>query len=474
MKEESQVAAQKQKFKLVTDKKFYKRVLSIMLPVALQQAINMGVNMLDTIMLGQFGEVQISASSLANQYYNFFTIFCMGIIGGSSVLAAQYWGAREVEKVRQTFNMALRMALTLASVFAVLTWCFPAQIMSIYTSEAHVVEQGVRYLRITTFVFIIHGTSLVAAQLMRSVGQAQLGLIVSCVSFVVNLIANYAFIFGKFGAPRMEIAGAALGTLLARTSEFLATFGYILFKDKELGLRIKHLLHMPGEEFFSNYLRLGLPVLVSDGLLGLGGNIVSIILGHMGAAVVAANAICQVIDRLFTVVIQGISNASSIVTGHTLGEGSREKAMQQGYTFYVLSIFFGLIAAVMVLACGPLTIAMYTLNDETILMTEEMMGAYAVIVFFQCIQSVMTKGVLRGGGDTKFLMKADILFMWLVSIPLGGVGGLLLGWPAWLTILALRVDYVIKSVWCISRLKSGKWIHTADGIAEEEPEKVTD
>ena len=408
MKEESQVAAQKQKFKLVTDKKFYKRVLSIMLPVALQQAINMGVNMLDTIMLGQFGEVQISASSLANQYYNFFTIFCMGIIGGSSVLAAQYWGAREVEKVRQTFNMALRMALALASVFAVLTWCFPAQIMGIYTSEAHVVEQGVRYLRITTFVFIIHGTSLVAAQLMRSVGQAQLGLIVSCVSFVVNLIANYAFIFGKFGAPRMEIAGAALGTLLARTSEFLVTFGYILFKDKELGLRIKHLLHIPGEEFFSNYLRLGLPVLVSDGLLGLGGNIVSIILGHMGAAVVAANAICQVIDRLFTVVIQGISNASSIVTGHTLGEGSREKAMQQGYTFYVLSIFFGLVAAVMVLACGPLTIAMYTLNDETILMTEEMMGAYAVIVFFQCIQSVMTKGVLRGGGDTKFLMKADI------------------------------------------------------------------
>ena len=94
MKEESQVAAQKQR--LVTDKKFYKRVLSIMLPVALQQAINMGVNMLDTIMLGQFGEVQISSSSLANQYYNFFTIFCMGIIGGSSVLAAQYWGARSI------------------------------------------------------------------------------------------------------------------------------------------------------------------------------------------------------------------------------------------------------------------------------------------------------------------------------------------------------------------------------------------
>ena len=190
------MAGEKPTFRLVRDKKFYRRVLSIMLPVALQQAINMGVNLLDTVMLGRFGEVQISASSLANQYYNLFTILNMGIIGGSSVLAAQYWGARETGKVRQTFNMALRMALALAVVFAVVTGCFPEQIMRIYTSEQHVVTQGARYLRVTAFIFVIHGTSLVAAQLMRSVGQAQLGLVVSCISFVVNVGANYVFIFG--------------------------------------------------------------------------------------------------------------------------------------------------------------------------------------------------------------------------------------------------------------------------------------
>lgn len=336
------------------------------------------------------------------------------------------------------------------------------------TDHAHlypcpaVIEQGVRYLRITTFVFIIHGTSLVAEQLMRSVGQARLGLVVSSISFVVNLIANYIFIFGKFGAPRMEIAGAALGTLFARVAEFLVTFGYIFFHDCSLHFRFSHLFRKVERSLLMNYLRLGVPVLVSDGLLGLGSNLVSIILGHMVAAVVAANAICQVIDRLFTVVIQGIANASSIVTGHTIGKGDTERAMQQGYTFYLLSVAFGLIAVVMVLACGPLTIRVYSLNEETVIITEQMMRAYAVIVFFQCIQSVMTKGVLRGGGDTKFLMKADILFMWLVSIPLGCIGGLVLGWPAWLTILCLRIDYVIKSVWCVTRLKSGKWIRSVE------------
>lgn len=454
------------KVTLVKEKAFYRSVLAIMLPVALQQAINMGVNMLDTMMLGSFGEVQLSASSLANQYYNFFTIFCMGIIGGSSVLAAQYWGAGDKEKVRETFSMAIRLSIGLSLIFAVLTLLFPRQIMTIYTSEEHVIEQGVRYLEITVFIFLIHGTSLVSAQLMRSVGQAKLGLVVSIISFLVNIGGNYIFIFGKLGAPRMEIAGAALGTLIARFAEFLTTFIYILVIDKKLGFRMKHFLKSPSVAFYKNYFRLGAPVLVSDALLGLGGTMVSVILGHMGAAVVAANSICQVIDRLCTVVIQGVSNASGIITGNTIGAGDRKKAMEQGETFYLLSMVFGAFSALLVFIFGPMTISMYSLTEETIAMTHHLMNAYVVVVFFQAIQSVMTKGVLRGGGDTKFLMKADILFMWIVSIPLGSAGGLVFGWPAWATILCLRADYVIKSIWCVSRLLSGKWIHEADGLSK--------
>lgn len=452
------------KMTLVRDKAFYRSVLGIMLPVALQQAINMGVNMMDTMMLGSFGEVQLSASGLANQYYNFFTILCMGIIGGTSVLSAQYWGAGDKEKVRETFSMAIRLAVAAAIIFSIVTWLFPAPIMRIYTPDAKVIAQGVKYLRITALIFILHGTALVSAQLMRSVGQARLGLWVSCVSFFVNIAANYVFIFGKFGAPRMEIAGAALGTLIARFAEFIVTFGYIMVYDKKLMFRLKDLLRNPSGAFYGSYFRLGAPVLVSDSLLGLGGTLVSVVLGHMGAAVVAGNAICMVLDRLCTVVIQGVSNASGIITGNTIGRGDREQAMRQGETFYLLSVFFGAIAALLIFLLGPISVSLYNLEPETVALTRQMMRAYVIIAFFQAVQSVMTKGVLRGGGDTKFLMKADILFMWLVSIPLGAIGGLVLHWPAWLTMLALRADYAIKSIWCVSRLFSGKWIHEADGL----------
>lgn len=447
------------KITLIRDKNFYRKILSIMLPVALQQAINIGVNMMDTVMLGSFGEIQLSASSLANQYYNCFTILCMGIIGGSSILASQFWGAGDKEHVRETFNMALRLSLGVSVVFAIITFFLAPQIMRIYSSDPDVIEQGVRYLNVTVFVFALHGTSLVATQLMRSVGKAQLGLFVSIVSFIVNVGANYIFIFGKFGAPRLEIAGAAVGTLIARSVEFLLTFVYILHLDRDLGLRVHHLMCSPSGHLYRNYFRLGAPVLISDSLLGIGSTMVSVILGHMGTVAVSANAICQVVDRLCTVVIQGVSNASGVIIGNTIGSGDTNLAIRQGESFYLLSMIFGAVSALLVFLIGPISISMYNLTPETILATRHLMNAYVIVVFFQAIQSVMTKGVLRGGGDTKFLMKADILFMWLVSIPVGAIAGLIFHQPPWITMLCLRLDYIIKSAWCVSRLLSGKWIH---------------
>ncbi len=446
------------KFRITKEKEFYRRVFLIMLPVAAQQAINMGVNMMDTIMLGNFGEVQLSASSLANSFYMLYGILCMGIIGGCSVLVSQYWGAGNLEKAREVFSLAFRLAAVLGFAFATVTWLIPGTIMQLFTSDPEVIEAGVRYLKITAFIYMIHGTSQVVAFLMRSVRQAQLGLYVSIISFFANIFANWVFIFGKLGAPRMEIAGAALGTLIARCVEFLVTFLYVLKIDQKLKLKVSDFLHNPERSLYRKYFQVGAPALVSDGLLGLGSTAISMVLGRMGSDVVAANSICMVVDRLFTVVVQGISNASGIITGNTIGEGKPDKAQEQGETFYLLSILCGILSTILVSIGGPLTIRLYNLQPETITVTKSMMYAYAVVMFFSAVQSIMTKGVLRGGGDTKFLLKADVLFMWLVSIPLGIFAGLVLHAPGWVAVLCLRIDFAIKSIWCVSRLKSGKWI----------------
>jgi len=264
---------------IITDKHFYKRVLAIMLPVALQQAINVGVNMMDTVMLGSFGEIQLSASSLANSYYNIFHILCMGISAGCSILVAQHWGAGQITQVKQVFALALRLTVLFGTVFTLLTMIAPDRIMRIFTSEEAVIAAGVGYLQITAFIFLIHGIGLVTAQLMRAVGQAALGLYVSVISFAVNIFANWVFIFGKLGAPRMEIRGAALGTLIARVAELLATFVYVLLIDRKLNLRVRDFFQRVPKELMVRYRKVGLPVLCSDAVLSFGRTATSVIIG---------------------------------------------------------------------------------------------------------------------------------------------------------------------------------------------------
>ncbi|WP_322199502.1 MATE family efflux transporter [Acutalibacter intestini] len=449
----------------VRDKSFYKKVLLILVPIVLQSIINQGVNMMDTIMVGRLGEASISASSLANQFYNIFVFLCMGISAAGLVLSSQYFGARDLKTVRKVFDLVLQIVLIGGTAFAVATFLLPSQIMRIFTNEADVIELGAQYLRVTALIYLPHGISLVLSNVLRSIGNAKLGLYVSIASFIVNIGANYVFIFGKLGAPALGVMGAAVGTLIARGVEFLFCALYLLKYEKVLRYQARGLLQAPTKELFGEFRRLGLPAIISDSLLALAASAISIILGHMGKEVVSAYAIVTVMDRMATVAIQGISSASGVVIGQTVGEGEFQRAQKEGWTFLILSVAVGLIGGVLVLVLGEWSIALYEISPSTVEITIHMMEASAIVVFFQAIQSALSKGILRGGGDTKFLMVADIIFQWVASVPLGALAGLVLGLPPFVVLIALRVDFIIKSVWLVFRLKSGKWIHKAKRMA---------
>ncbi len=449
----------------VRDKSFYKKVLLILVPIVLQSIINQGVNMMDTIMVGRLGEASISASSLANQFYNIFVFLCMGISAAGLVLSSQYFGARDLKTVRKVFDLVLQIVLIGGTAFAVATFLLPSQIMRIFTNEADVIELGAQYLRVTALIYLPHGISLVLSNVLRSIGNAKLGLYVSIASFIVNIGANYVFIFGKLGAPALGVMGAAVGTLIARGVEFLFCALYLLKYEKVLRYQARGLLQAPTKELFGEFRRLGLPAIISDSLLALAASAISIILGHMGKEVVSAYAIVTVMDRMATVAIQGISSASGVVIGQTVGEGEFQRAQKEGWTFLILSVAVGLIGGVLVLVLGEWSIALYEIAPSTVEITIHMMEASAIVVFFQAIQSALSKGILRGGGVTKFLMVADIIFQWVASVPLGALAGLVLGLPPFVVLIALRVDFIIKSVWLVFRLKSGKWIHKAKRMA---------
>ena len=456
---------------LVKDREFYKAAVLIALPVVAQQMVNIGVNLADTIMLGSLGEMQLSGSSLANQFFFIFSILCLGMGGGAAVMTGQYWGTEDRKSIHRTLSLMLRICTILAMLFSALAFLYPTQIMTFYTKEAAVIESGAKYLKILAFTFLFHGLNLTTIIVLRTVGIVRLGFYNSCFSFAINIFLNWVFIFGNLGAPRLEIAGAALATLIARMVEFSVTFGYVLFFDERIRFRLKDVLDRIDRSIVQQFVHIAVPVIISDGLLTLGNNALAMIMGRMGAEMVAANAITTVTVQLSTVFIMGLSSTSSVMTANTVGRGEYDKAQEQGVTFLVLSIIIGAFGGLLINGLKPLIVNYYNGTPQTKMIATQLMSVVGFIVVFQAIQSVMTKGVLRGGGDTKFLMIADVLFLWIGSIPLGYLAAFVWKLPPYMVYFFLRIDFVIKSIWCVYRLKSKKWISSVYSMSRMETSK---
>lgn len=444
---------------IITDKAFYSEALMIVLPVVLQAIINQGVNMMDTIMVGKLGEAAISASSLANQFYNIYTFLCMGLSAAGLVLAAQYWGAGDKVTVRKVFDILIQIIFAASTLFAVLSLALPRQIISLYTNDQEVIAAGAGYLRITALVYLPHGIALVISNIMRSVGNARIGLYVSLASFFVNIGCNYVFIFGKLGFPAMGVSGAALGTLCSRAVEFGVCTFFVLVIDRKLCYRPTRLLRQPEKPLLREFIRLGLPAIISDTILAFASSAIGMILGHMGREFVSAYSIVSVVDRMCTLATSGVGSAAGTMVGQSVGAGEAAEAKRRGFSFLMLTAVLGVIGAILVVIVGDWSISLYDITPDTIAITRTMMIASALVVPFQNISSTLGKGVLRGGGDTQFLMVADVIFQWVASIPLGYLAGLVLNLSPFAVLLIVRIDYVIKGIWFIQRLTTDKWIH---------------
>ena len=442
---------------IAKDKSFYRIVAGVAVPIALQSLITVGVNMMDTIMVGQVGETELSAVSLANTFIQIYHILCMGLSMGASVMVARFFGMKNQLDMRKSVAIMLRLTVAIATLFVLFTLIAPRTIMQIYTHEEPIIEKGVEYLEWSVVTYYLLGLSLTTTIVLRAVHKAKIPLYTSIAAFIINVGANYAFIFGKLGMPEMGVAGAAVGTLIARLFEFAVICGYLFFKDEAIGFRLKDFF-MKTSDLLKEYIRISIPVLISDGILALGNNSVAMVIGRIGGDFVAANAVTTVTQQMSSVLTQGFSQAGAIITGKTLGEGNREKAQEQGYAFLGVGFLLGLFSALVIMIISGPVINSYHLLPGTAEIAEELMIAISIIILFQATNSIMTKGVLRGGGDTKVLMAADNIFLWVASLPLGMLAAFVLHLPAFWIYFFLKIDQVLKAIWCVYRLNSGKWI----------------
>lgn len=440
-----------------TQKEFYKKIVTLTIPITLQCLLTMGVNLADNIMVGSLGEISLSAVALANQFISIYQVSSMGIGQGASVLAARFWGMRDEKALKQTITIMIRICLAVGMLFTLATLLFPEAIMRLFITEDAVIAEGIRYLKISAFTYLLTGLSLTCANVYRSIGDARWPLMSSIGAFFLNIGCNYIFIYGKLGMPRMGVSGAALGTLIARVFEFFFIFVYLVTGEKKIGYRLRNLFDNC-RNLTKEFLRISLPVVISDTLYGIGNSAVSMVMGRIGSQFVSANSITVVTQQVSSVFVQGVSQSSSVIIGHTLGEGDTERAKREGWTFLKIGVVLGVVTGGIIILISNPIISVYNISSDTAAIARQLMYSIGIIMLFRSSNSILAKGVLRGGGDTKFLMMADVLFLWIASIPLGYLTGVVLKWPAFWVYCCLKMDEILKCICCVLRLHSGKWI----------------
>lgn len=439
------------------DKNFYRNVAVLVVPMALQNLINVGVTSTDVIMLGSVGEKVLSGASLGNQVYFILSLILFGLTSGASVLNAQYWGKGDVHTIEKVLAIALKVAVTIGLGFSLVTFLAPNMLMHIFTNDSLVMAEGVKYLRIVCFSYVLSSISMVYLNTMRSVERVKVATVVYLCSLIVNIIVNGLLIFGLFGLPKMGVAGAAIGTVVARAVEVFMVWVY----DR----RINDVFRFKFKTFFEkdrllvrDFARYSTPVVINELFWGAGISAVSAILGHLGSSVVAANAIVQVVRQLATVVSFGVASATAIMIGKAIGENKTDVAKKYGSRFVKLSVITGFCGAVVVAVAGPIVKATMTMTPQVRGYFTFMMLVMCYYVVAQAYNTTMIVGVFRAGGDTKYGLFLDMFFMWGIAILGGFLAAFVFELDVFWVYVILLCDEVLKVPFSTMRYKSFKWL----------------
>ena len=443
--------------KKADNRAFYKTVVALVLPMALQNLINVGVSSADVIMLGQVGETVLSAASLAGQVQFIMTLVFFGLTSGAAVLTAQYWGKGDTRTIEKVMGIAMCFSLMVGLAFTLAAWLIPEVLMSIYTSEPEVISEGCKYLRIVAVAYIPISITTIYLNIMRSVERVVISTVVYLISLVTNVILNAVFIFGLLGLPAMGIMGAALATMIARFVELAIVLFYSKKMNRTIRFRISDLFVRDGF-LFRDFLRYSIPVVLNELMWGAGASMNSAVIGHLGSAATAANSVAQVTRQLATVVAFGIANAAAIMIGKAIGAGDVARAKNYGARFTKLTLLAGVAGAVVVLIVRPIVMASMTLSPEAEGYLSMMMLVMSYFVIGQAYNTTMVVGVFRAGGDTRFGLALDVISMWCCSILLGAIAAFVLKWSVPVVYIILMSDEVLKVPFTTWRYKTRVWL----------------
>lgn len=440
------------------DRAFYKDLVRIAVPIALQNLITSSVNMLDTIMVGRLGAVELAAVGLGNQIWFLLMLLLFGTSTGSGVFIAQYWGKRDLAGIRRTTGLSMTLGLSAAFVFMLVSMLFPEFLIGLYSRDPQVIQKGAEYLRLAAPSYPFAAASFAFSLALRGVERVRLPLVATIISLAVNATLNYTLIFGKFGAPALGVGGAAIATVIARVIEMVIIFvGAYARKMPPAGSLAE--FRSWGGGFLPRYTRIAAPVVINEVTWSLGITTFNAVMARIGTEAIAAYNVTSTVSQLAMVLFLGTANAAAVMLGKRIGEGDRSTAFAWARRFAVQAPLIGVATGVLLVPASLTLPWLFALGPEPLRQARLMVIVLACIFPFKVFNLHVIVGICRSGGDTRFGAWFDIFGVWMLGVPLALLGAFVLRVEPWIVFAMLSFEEIGKSGLGLWRLASGKWLN---------------
>lgn len=440
------------------DKEFYHTLFRMLLIVSLQNIVAYTVNMADNMMLGRYSQDAMSGAATVNQIYFIVQQMALAIGEALVMLTSQYWGQKRLEPIRKLTGTALYLGVIFGVIVFAICAFAPEQVVGIFTDDGAIIVQGVEYLRITKYSYILFVITSVLMSSLRSVETVNISFVISCVSLIVNVAINYALIFGKFGCPELGVVGAAVGTLVARAIELAIVVFYMLVIDKKLKLFSTNFLKLD-KDLTKDYRKVAIPVILSQLLWAVSVPFQTAILGHLSADAIAANSVATTFYSYLKVIVQSMSAVSAVLIGRTIGRGNMEEIKADARTLQVADIAIGIVLGVVLFLLRNPLLSFYSLTDSAMTLAAQLLVVMAFIMVGMSYQMPVSMGIIRGGGDARFTLIMNTVSTWAIVIPLSLMSAFWWKWPVVLVVIMIQSDQVFKCLPTALRIrKYDKWV----------------
>lgn len=443
---------------MTRDKSFYNNFFSLWKILVLNNIIILGVNLADNIMLGMYSEPALSGATACNQVQFVFQQVLLGISNAVVVLGSQYWGEKRTKPIKSIAYVACILGVIFSAVLFVLAAVMPEKMVGIFTNSQAIIEEGVEYLSVIKYTYPVFALTNIILAYLRSVESVKVGFYVSLVTLVFNISLNYILIFGKFGVRPMGARGAAIATLTARVGELIFVAIYVVFVEKNIKWKKEDLIK-PDLSIFKKYLLACIPFVITDGLFGVSTALQTVILGHMSDSAISANSVSTTLYQVLKVAAVGSASAASVIIGKTIGEGkSLDKIKEYSKTLQIIFVCIGVLTGIVLFFVRIPIISMYNISEEA----KNLADCFLLVLCVTCIgtayQMPTNVGIIRGGGDSKFILILDIISIWVIVLPLSFCAAFLWNFHPVAVIACLNADQIFKCLPAFIKANRYKWI----------------